>query len=490
MKILIVDDEAMIREWMQFTLSQLPITYDLLDTATDGLDALDKLKAKTYDLVFVDVTMPRMDGIELIKRMNDFHQLPMIVVLSSHDQFNYAREAFQYKASEYLLKSECSKEKLLELCNTCQEASQKQQLSMNLSYYRTSLLTSVLTHSDNLSQVPLEDLFPELLHTTYIIVASNLNAPNLSDSKPPFTSNLRVFIGNNKNTSFFAYSVEDHLKNSVIIEVLSRYKDNKTIQLGVSKHFNSIMDLPLAINLANQSKQKLFYTDDNYHVSDSEESLATDLVKINEQCSQIIHNIKKNDLDHARDNLSVLHHIITKVKPLDIKNVKSIYYNILSSILIHLSSHSQQVMPNLKKLKSTIEASQKFSDIKSYIDETFYFNNPQKEATSEISSTYILEALNYIHTKYASIESVSQIANRVHLNTDYFSRLFKKEVGIPASTYLMNYKLEVAAQYLSDSSETVYEIALLVGYSNISYFSKIFKAKYNQQPSQYRKNNI
>ena len=51
----------------------------------------------------------------------------------------------------------------------------------------------------------------------------------------------------------------------------------------------------------------------------------------------------------------------------------------------------------------------------------------------------------------------------------------------------MNYKLEIAADRLINTTDTVYEIAINVGYSNISYFSKIFKAKYNLKPSQYRK---
>ncbi len=113
MKILIVDDEAMIREWMEHTINSLPVDVQLIDTANDGLDALEKFKSTMYDLVFIDVKMPRMNGMELIKELNKLPTLPLIVVLTSHDQFDYAREALHLNAYEYILKSEMFKRKII-----------------------------------------------------------------------------------------------------------------------------------------------------------------------------------------------------------------------------------------------------------------------------------------------------------------------------------------------------------------------------------------
>ncbi len=196
------------------------------------------------------------------------------------------------------------------------------------------------------------------------------------------------------------------------------------------------------------------------------------MTEIQAQCECILGNIKSGDLDKARDHLSVVHHLIAQSKPVAVEYVKNVNYNILSALLINLSKSNQRVIPNLDELKSRMENSQHFSDIKSYTDEYFYFLDPVQRTFPKNCSSYVLESINYIHSKYDSIESIAEIANHVHLNTDYFSRLFKKEIGIPASTYLMNYKLEAAAQLLSTTTETVYEISLKVGYSNISYFPR------------------
>lgn len=487
MNILIVDDEAMIREWMTFTLNNLPVEINLIETAADGLEALEVLQHKSFDLVFIDITMPRLDGIGLIKEMNTLPNLPMTVVLSSHDQFNYAREAFHYNASEYLLKSECNKEKLLELIRTCQENLSQKQLKSNLSFYRSSFLSSIINNSFHPSPVSIANLFPELVSQSYFVIVYNRNEPTISKNTLLFKHSNRVFIGNSHNLSFFAYSVHKNIDIKDIEEVLINSTKDTNLQIGCSKLYHSIDDLKNAIQGGYIAKQLLFYCEDNFSI-ECKTDLSTNVMSdINQQCALILNYIKTNDLDQARDNLSVLHHIITLNTPDDISIIKNINYNILSALLVNLSKNTHQVMPDLDALQRKMEKSQRFSEIKAYTDEYFYFVNPIQGVTSDINSHYILESINYIHTKYTSIESISQIANRVHLNTDYFSRLFKKEVGIPASTYLMNYKLEIAADKLLTTSDTVYEIGVNLGYNNISYFSKIFKAKYDLQPSQYRK---
>lgn len=489
MNILIIDDEAMIREWMVYTINNLNEEIDLIDTAIDGIEAFEKLNTTVFDLVFVDITMPRMDGLELIKKMNTLPDLPLIVVLTSHDQFNYAREALHHNAYEYLLKNECSKEKLLELIHVCQSQLKEKQLSMDLSYHRSSFLASVLSGESINMKLPLNTLFPELVDTSFIVVSYNRTDITNAKLHALFKENRRLFIGNFKSTAFFSYALKHNVTQKDIEIMLSNFSKDINVSIGCSKQYNDIVDLHKAIKSAYKAQQQLFYLDTTYVIDGAAPKSHIDMTEIQEHCDRILSNIKSNHLDEARDNLSILQHLITQYKPDDVEYVKNVNYNILSALLVHLSSSNQQVFPNLDVLKSRMEKSQHFSDIKSFTDEYFYFLSPIQRSLPKHCSTYILEAINYIHTRYNSIESVAQIANHVHLNADYFSRLFKKEIGAPASTYLMNYKLEMAAQLLSTTTETVYEISLQVGYSNISYFSKIFKAKYGLQPSQYRKQN-
>ena len=66
MNILIVDDEAIIREWIQYSINSFDLKNLNTDTACDGLDALSKIEKNFYDVAFIDIQMPRMNGLELL----------------------------------------------------------------------------------------------------------------------------------------------------------------------------------------------------------------------------------------------------------------------------------------------------------------------------------------------------------------------------------------------------------------------------------------
>ncbi|MGE5466431.1 MAG: response regulator [Ignavibacteria bacterium] len=76
--ILAIDDSASIRQMVAFTLKSSG--YEVVD-AVDGMDGLDKAKAKTYNLILTDQNMPRMDGITLIKSLRTMPQYKTVPIL-------------------------------------------------------------------------------------------------------------------------------------------------------------------------------------------------------------------------------------------------------------------------------------------------------------------------------------------------------------------------------------------------------------------------
>lgn len=76
------------------------------------------------------------------------------------------------------------------------------------------------------------------------------------------------------------------------------------------------------------------------------------------------------------------------------------------------------------------------------------------------------------------------------MNPEYLSRVFKEETGYNYSTFLSNIRLKKAEYLLTNTVEKVQSIAEMVGYSNVSYFSTIFKKKYGVNPYEFRRNNV
>jgi chemosensory pili system protein ChpA (sensor histidine kinase/response regulator) len=103
LSVLFVDDSVSVRKVAERALRQLGVEVTL---ATDGTDALDKLRAGRFDLVFTDLEMPRMHGYELIRELRflpAFQAMPVVVVTSRSGK-KHRDEAQAVGASEYLTK--------------------------------------------------------------------------------------------------------------------------------------------------------------------------------------------------------------------------------------------------------------------------------------------------------------------------------------------------------------------------------------------------
>ena len=90
-------------------------------------------------------------------------------------------------------------------------------------------------------------------------------------------------------------------------------------------------------------------------------------------------------------------------------------------------------------------------------------------------SRYIEKALKYIDDNYKKHISLMDVAKHIYLSHEYFSRLFKEEVGENFSTYLTIYRIKKAKELIKNTDMKISQIALEVGYSNAGYFSKNYK---------------
>ena len=98
----------------------------------------------------------------------------------------------------------------------------------------------------------------------------------------------------------------------------------------------------------------------------------------------------------------------------------------------------------------------------------------------------ILMSVAYINEHYKDEIAVKALANLANMSESNFYSVFKKQMGISPIAYLNNYRLSVAADRLTDTSDTVSEISYSVGINDPLYFSKLFKKTYGMAPKEYR----
>ena len=127
-KLLLVDDEKIIREGIEAMLPLKTLGIRLTGSCPNAFEALDSMADDMPDILITDVKMPRMDGLALIERALTLNPALRCVVLSGYDEFDFARKAMKMGVREYLLKP-CAKEEMTEtlsrLCNDIRGARQR-----------------------------------------------------------------------------------------------------------------------------------------------------------------------------------------------------------------------------------------------------------------------------------------------------------------------------------------------------------------------------
>jgi two-component system response regulator YesN len=103
-KTLLVDDEIWMLEGLKKLIAGGETGFIVGATAKNGRQAWDLIQENHYDLVILDIQMPKMDGLELLKTIRGHQINTPVVIFSGHNEFDYARQSFRYGVVDYLLK--------------------------------------------------------------------------------------------------------------------------------------------------------------------------------------------------------------------------------------------------------------------------------------------------------------------------------------------------------------------------------------------------
>jgi two-component system response regulator YesN len=129
-KILIADDEKLVRYSLKSMLEEIGVPAASIHLAVDGEELMQKTRSLRPDLAFVDIRMPKLNGLEAMERISALAPDTRWVVLTSYSSFEYARKAIGLGASEYLLKPVSPRE-LAEVLARLARQRQKEHLQAN-----------------------------------------------------------------------------------------------------------------------------------------------------------------------------------------------------------------------------------------------------------------------------------------------------------------------------------------------------------------------
>lgn len=163
----------------------------------------------------------------------------------------------------------------------------------------------------------------------------------------------------------------------------------------------------------------------------------------------------------------------------------------LCTLLIHAAKavepHSEiafvitsMFMPKLQSIKNPDNMKQQLQEIVTYFEKNIF------DRTSDKAEVFRKKAVRYIKENYQTQLTLEKVAGRMMLNPTYFSTLFKQATGSSFKDYLNYVRIEESKKLLTNTGDSILDIALAVGFENQSYFTKVFKKYTGMTPKQYR----
>jgi len=380
MKALLVDDELNGRDAIRYLGEWDRLGVSEIWEAVNGEEAQTIIERERPEIIFADIKMPKVNGLQLLERLNQKAYPGKVIIVSGYDDYSYMRKAIQCSSFDYLLKP-----------------------------VESSALNKVLEGA--------------------ILAWNNDEAQRQKDSAVEHeTERLRnnqlitaVFEGEPCNWEDLAMCLPK--ADAYDLTLLYFYHTH-----SADTYINRLADELISKDWGNAF---VLQTDDRIGVMISSRG-----------CTLRIEEWISNHFDIPLRLVSGDRLLFLKDLPMAYESAKKAF-NAQNFRMIHRLSD--------------IEDARRMHDIVEYLEEHY---------TEELS--------------------LDKLANRFFLSREHICRRFKQEQGINISNYLIQLRIEQAKRWLSQTEEKIYSISVNLGYQNEKYFSKLFKKEVGMTPAQFR----
>jgi two-component system, response regulator YesN len=502
-KLLIVDDEKNIRLGIQAMISrEFPTVFEI-ETAMDGIEAIEKLKE--VDILITDIKMPRMDGIQLIQHIQQTEQkIPAMVILSGYDDFEFTKAAIKCKAKDYLLKPVNRNELYQTLRKILEEFEiNNQETYQHLEEYRSSQLNFILLNP-NIQPGVVEYLIPKMQldrfeNGYYVGIFDHkgkIDGEDLLIRIKPFISQLYKGSEQDHQTVCFLDS-----KDRVVViseeSIFERIKDHlgkekyMTFTTGVSKHQMYMRDIKVAYNEADHSLKYQFLFPRNqlfsYEAVENKQENMCFPIELIKKISNMLGTERDKELKSIL--LKVLDY--EKISSYSIEYMESLSKELNQLVFECFFSKLGEESVETYKLFNKVEDMYNFENFYEYFQAVedllmrlHEYNKQIKLVYSE--QKYLDRAIHFIKENYYKDLNLAVVSNHISLNYSYFSHMFKEYTGQNFVDYLKKVRIEEAKKLLMNQEYKVFEISEMVGYKNPKQFPRVFREMEGISPTEYR----
>jgi two-component system response regulator YesN len=524
-KVIIVDDEKLLRQGFMSMTDWTKSGFQVAGEAANGREALKVIERVHPDIVVTDIRMPIMNGIELTRIIKERYPTIEVIILSSYNDFEYVKETLKFGALDYILKSKMRYKELIEIMQKASLTINKRQLwQFNLSTNEET--ESINTFMRNLvhgkflepSKISLVlDKFAIVLKEDRLLMmickldlgpdeerSSEMSIDNDIDTIRLLAGYINNEIKDKYSSYSFVYSrdtiisilnaPDDDQKdlNTVCTDIIEKISSNYGANLWFLKSavFDSYAKIADIFSDIMKYSQYCFYKEPNhmYKTGDFGESISN----LDLDYKHLNRFVEANEFDKLREYvIQTITALISEAKypePYVLKKTIIEIYNFIIHKLPEAGINTAELSQNKFNYFRNIENSSSLSLLTLLFSDIL--NQIQVHVNNFKYNKYGLTlncVLNYMKNNYSENISLTLMAEHFHLNKNYLCQLFKQKTGEHFNDYLIKIRIEKAKEMLRQSDQNISVVCELVGFSNPSYFAKIFKEIVGMKPSEYSK---
>lgn len=526
--VFVVDDEPIVLDGIRSKIDWESSGFSFAGEATDGEIALSMLHEVKPDILITDIKMPFMDGLQLSAAVKKIQPWIKIIILSGHDEFDYAKKAISIGIEDYLLKPFTPDELLSSLKKTAvridNERKQlsditrlKEELKSGETLKKKEFLSNLVHGSENMSDVmqKSQELGLNLISRFYKVLISRIKSRTstiqnqeetcslLNSYLPSWEQAECFFHHSNLLVCIFRGSTREELDEGIFhaaetIAHIAAKNDDCTTLTAIGKTVEHLSELNLSYEDAKRilsagekgGGSRIISSEDLGQNLDSESQVDSALLDLKDN-DPLVDRLKyagKNDISAIIDESMQL----IRSNPGQF-NVFASY--LLVDLIFSVSKLLEKFGGDIKKLKPEIlqrkfidEAVQDEENFRRKITQVLSFALEFRD--SKMTGKYgdvILKAKRYIEEHYADQNTtLTTVAEVVALSPNHFSTIFSQECKTTFIEYLTNVRLENAKRLMRETEMKGYDIAYECGFSDPHYFSYIFKKNTGLSPREYK----
>lgn len=538
-RLIVAEDEEEFRKSIVKCIENSGKEYMVAGEAEDGQEAIQKVQECSPDILITDICMPRLDGLELIRRITEINPDMETVIISGYDDFHYVKEAMRMGVRDYLLKPFLPEELFHVLDKISSELERKKALVQNMkhmyqqieegkAYSRERFLRSLLQNKEEgigTEEARQAGFDPDA--RWYACCTVRFFEKDRKNGTEGFMEMLKKYLQIVEENYFpeeiRCYNLNSEYEQAILVlcchERFQRTAE-QDIREGIERIAGSMEHYYKIRIRCTMGRMVQDYRDlaQSYRESlkawkgvwEETEILVVYGGGIQEK-QELDPEGKcraENSVETARSNLlasiqmaqkeaavSSLNDILQQYSRLPADDFQYVSVALVELVLdiSHLTAKAVRdqrnrenhevidFLENYLKYGSLLEAKQV---LERYIERSCEeFQRINEKQGDKIVRT----AIEYIESNLSNEElSIEVVSDALHFSANYVRKLFRTCQGESFSDYLFRRRMEKAAELLRSPSCKIQEVAEQTGYSNQRYFARCFKKYYNCTPTEFR----